>query len=56
MNHETGAFAEYILAKAAVQIHIPDDVSFEEAATFGVSMHTIVSIHLSSALPRPNTS
>ncbi|RAH53644.1 GroES-like protein [Aspergillus piperis CBS 112811] len=33
---ESGTFAEYILAKAAVQIRIPDGVSFEDAATMGV--------------------
>ncbi|PYI01600.1 GroES-like protein [Aspergillus sclerotiicarbonarius CBS 121057] len=33
---ESGTFAEYIIAKAAIQIHIPDGVSFEDAATVGV--------------------
>ncbi|PYH67887.1 zinc-binding alcohol dehydrogenase family protein [Aspergillus vadensis CBS 113365] len=33
---ESGTFAEYIVAKAAVQIRIPDWVSFENAATVGV--------------------
>ncbi|GKZ33141.1 hypothetical protein AbraIFM66950_002925 [Aspergillus brasiliensis] len=33
---ESGTFAEYIVAKAAVQIRIPDGVSFEDAATVGV--------------------
>ncbi|GLA31617.1 hypothetical protein AnigIFM63604_001100 [Aspergillus niger] len=33
---ESGTFAEYIVAKAAVQIRIPDGVSFEDGATVGV--------------------
>ncbi|GLA62085.1 hypothetical protein AtubIFM55763_007302 [Aspergillus tubingensis] len=33
---ESGTFAEYVVAKAAVQIRIPDGVTFEVAATVGV--------------------
>jgi NADPH:quinone reductase-like Zn-dependent oxidoreductase len=37
-----GAFAEYIIAKADVQIKIPDNLSDEEAATLGVGITTVV--------------
>lgn len=42
LDHETGAFAEYVIAKAAIQMKIPDNVSFEQAATMGVSIITCV--------------
>lgn len=42
VNHECGAFGEYITSKAALQIHIPDHMSFEAAATLGVATITIV--------------
>lgn len=35
---EDGAFAEYIVAKADIQMKIPDDMSFEAAATLGVAV------------------
>ncbi|KAF2428041.1 putative zinc-binding oxidoreductase ToxD [Tothia fuscella] len=38
---EDGADAEYLVAKADLQIKIPDYMSFEEAATFGVGITTI---------------
>ncbi len=38
---EDGAFAEYILAKGDIQAHIPDNMSFEEAATLGVGITTV---------------
>lgn len=41
-NHENGAFGTYLIAKAALQIHIPLNVSFEEASTLGVAMVTVV--------------
>ncbi|RHZ52756.1 hypothetical protein CDV55_104489 [Aspergillus turcosus] len=37
---ESGTFAEYIVAKAAIQMKIPDGVSFEHAATVGVGATT----------------
>ncbi|EED13642.1 alcohol dehydrogenase, putative [Talaromyces stipitatus ATCC 10500] len=40
-NHESGAFAEYAIAKASVQRKIPDNLSFEEAATLGVAIMTV---------------
>jgi NADPH:quinone reductase-like Zn-dependent oxidoreductase len=38
---EDGAFAEYIVAKGDIQIHIPDNLSFQEAATLGVGIVTV---------------
>lgn len=40
---ELGSFGEYLLAKAAVQIKIPPNLSFEQAASLGVSIVTVVS-------------
>ncbi|UCK58859.1 hypothetical protein AFCA_001695 [Aspergillus flavus] len=41
VQHEDGAFAEYIVAKGDVQIRIPDNLSFQEAATLGVGISTV---------------
>lgn len=41
-NNEDGGFAEYIVAKGDLQTKIPDGISFEEAATWGVSVTTVV--------------
>ncbi|KAE8320176.1 chaperonin 10-like protein [Aspergillus transmontanensis] len=38
---EDGAFAEYIVAKGDLQMHIPDSLSFQEAATLGVGITTV---------------
>lgn len=38
---EDGAFGEYLLTKAATTMRVPDDMSFEEAATFGVGTVTV---------------
>lgn len=38
---ESGAFGDYVLAHAHVQLKIPDNVSFEEAATLGVGITTV---------------
>lgn len=38
---EDGAFAEHIVAKGDVQMKIPDNLSFEEAATLGVGILTV---------------
>lgn len=38
---EDGAFAEYIVAKGDVQMKIPDNLSFQEAATLGVGIVTV---------------
>ncbi|KAI0483727.1 putative alcohol dehydrogenase [Xylaria cf. heliscus] len=40
-NHESGSFAEYAIAKAVVQRKIPENMSFEEAATLGVAIMTV---------------
>jgi NADPH:quinone reductase-like Zn-dependent oxidoreductase len=37
---ENGTFAEYIMVKADIALHIPDNLSFEEAATTGVTILT----------------
>ena len=37
-NPENGAFARYIAVKGDMQMHIPDDVSFEAAATVAVGV------------------
>lgn len=42
VDHETGAFSEYLITKANVQIKVPDNLSFEEAATLGVATFTCV--------------
>lgn len=41
-NHDNGAFAETITAKAALQFRIPEHLSFEDAATMGVALMTCV--------------
>ncbi|KAL4876212.1 hypothetical protein BJY04DRAFT_210759 [Aspergillus karnatakaensis] len=38
---EDGAFAEYIVAKGDIQIKIPNNLSFQEAATLGVGITTV---------------
>ncbi|EKV04262.1 ToxD [Penicillium digitatum] len=38
---EDGAFAEYIVAKGDVQWKIPENMSFQEAATLGVGINTV---------------
>ncbi|KAJ5372363.1 hypothetical protein N7517_004369 [Penicillium concentricum] len=38
---EDGAFAEYIVAKGDVQWKIPENMSFQEAATLGVGISTV---------------
>ncbi|CAJ2501165.1 Uu.00g040180.m01.CDS01 [Anthostomella pinea] len=40
---DSGAFGEYIVAKQHLQIKIPDNISYEEAATLGVSITTVSS-------------
>ena len=54
-NREDGAFGEYLVAKEGIQIKIPDNVSFEEAATLGVGISTIgQGLYQSLELPLPN--
>lgn len=52
--HEDGGFAEYITAKGDLQIKIPDNLSFEEAATLGVGVTSIgQGLYQSLGLPLP---
>ncbi|RAK98093.1 zinc-binding alcohol dehydrogenase family protein [Aspergillus ibericus CBS 121593] len=41
VQHEDGTFAEYIVAKGDIQMHIPENLSFQEAATLGVGITTV---------------
>ncbi|KAF4783610.1 TOXD protein [Colletotrichum scovillei] len=41
VHHEDGTFAEYITVKGDLQLRIPDNVTFEEAATLGVGVTTV---------------
>ncbi|EPE35516.1 GroES-like protein [Glarea lozoyensis ATCC 20868] len=51
--HEDGAFANYITVKGDVQIKIPENLSFEEAATLGVGITTVgQGLYQSLGLPR----
>ncbi|KAJ4245295.1 hypothetical protein NW762_014165 [Fusarium torreyae] len=53
-NHEDGAFAEYVMAKGDLQIRIPEDMTFEAAATMGAGIVTVgQSLYQSLALPLP---
>ncbi|KAI9369693.1 chaperonin 10-like protein [Aspergillus egyptiacus] len=38
---EDGTFAEYIVAKGDIQMHVPENLSFEEASTLGVGIVTV---------------
>lgn len=40
VNHDDGAFGNYITVKGDCQIKIPDNLSFEEASTLGVGITT----------------
>jgi NADPH:quinone reductase-like Zn-dependent oxidoreductase len=54
-NHEDGAFGEYITAKGNIQIQVPENLSFEEAATLGVGITTVgQGLYQSLQLPLPN--
>ncbi|KAM0212581.1 hypothetical protein ACHAPQ_010939 [Fusarium lateritium] len=55
-NHADGAFAEFVTAKGDLQIKIPDDMSFETAATLGAGITTVgQSLYQSLALPLPKS-
>ncbi|KAI8592234.1 putative zinc-binding oxidoreductase ToxD [Geranomyces variabilis] len=55
-NKEDGAFAEYIVAKANVALHVPDEMSDEDAATLGVGVTTCgQGLFQSLKLPLPDT-
>lgn len=52
---EDGAFGEHIVAKGDIQIQIPENLSFEEAATLGVGVTTVgQGLYQSLKLPLPN--
>lgn len=54
IQHENGAFAEYIVAKGDLQSHMPGSMSFEEAATLGVGVCTVgQALYQSLKLPLP---
>jgi NADPH:quinone reductase-like Zn-dependent oxidoreductase len=38
---EDGTFAEYFVTKGDIAIHIPENISFEEAATLGCGIFTV---------------
>lgn len=44
VQHEDGAFGNFIAAKGDIQIKIPENMSFEEAATLGVGISTSVNL------------
>ncbi|KAK6196587.1 putative PKS/NRPS-like protein biosynthetic cluster [Pestalotiopsis sp. IQ-011] len=41
VQHEDGAFAEYIVAKADLQGQVPKGLSLQEASTLGVGIYTV---------------
>jgi NADPH:quinone reductase-like Zn-dependent oxidoreductase len=41
LDHESGAFAEYVKADARLVFKIPDFISWEEAATLSVAIKTV---------------
>ncbi|SZF00293.1 unnamed protein product [Blumeria hordei] len=54
VQHEDGAFANYILAKGDLQIHIPSTLKVEEASTLGVGITTVgQALYQSLGLPLP---
>ena len=54
LDPRDGAFAEYVLAKADIQIRIPDSLSFEEAATLGAGIVTVgQALYQALKLPLP---
>jgi NADPH:quinone reductase-like Zn-dependent oxidoreductase len=52
---EDGAFGEFLVAKGETIMRIPDDMSFEEAATFGVGTLTVgQGMYQTLGLPSPD--
>lgn len=52
---EDGAFGEYVVAKGDIQMAVPENVSFEEAATLGVGVTTVgQGLYQSLGLPLPD--
>ena len=53
---EDGAYGEYIVAKAAIAMKIPDNISDEDAATLGVGVATVgQGCYQSLGLPMPDS-
>ncbi|CBX96210.1 hypothetical protein IAQ61_001387 [Plenodomus lingam] len=53
-DHSNGTFAEHIKAKSGIQLRIPDNISFESAATLGVGISTVgQGLYQELALPFP---
>ncbi|KAI0099387.1 putative zinc-binding oxidoreductase ToxD [Daldinia grandis] len=53
-NAEDGAFAEHIVAKAALAIKVPDTITMEQASTLGVGISTVgQGLYQSLGLPWP---
>jgi NADPH:quinone reductase-like Zn-dependent oxidoreductase len=46
-------FAEYILLKGDIAMHIPPNISFEEAATLPCGLATVVVVYKALSLPLP---
>ena len=54
VRNNGGAFAQYVIAKGDLQILIPESMSFEAAATFGVGLTTVgQNLYQSMELPFP---
>ncbi|KAJ5827292.1 hypothetical protein N7447_004055 [Penicillium robsamsonii] len=54
VRHNGGAFAQYVIAKGDLQMLIPEYMSFEAAATFGVGLTTVgQNLYQSMELPFP---
>ncbi|EPE32021.1 GroES-like protein [Glarea lozoyensis ATCC 20868] len=55
VNQSVGAFGEIITVKGDIQIEIPSNLSYEEAATLGVGITTVgQGLYQSLELPLPN--
>lgn len=55
LKPDEGAFADYALAQADVQQHIPDDMSFEEAAALGAGiLSAFMGLFLKLGLKKPS--
>ncbi|KAJ3295221.1 hypothetical protein HDU79_009661, partial [Rhizoclosmatium sp. JEL0117] len=55
VDHEDGGFGEVITARGDIQSRIPDNLSFEEAATLGVGVFTVgQGLYQSLGLPLPS--
>ena len=56
-DHENGAFGEYLIAIAVLQLPIPEHWKFEQAATLGVSVVTVgQGLYKTLQLPQPSPS